>query len=92
MGNTASLKPLHLFSRALMPDRIRAWRMVPDANTIWTFRDGLKRADAVDILFRRFDEALRASGFLAMSGQIIDATIVVVPKQPNGGSIGEAGR
>jgi hypothetical protein len=54
--------------------------MVPDANTIWTFRDGLKRADAVDILFRRFDEALRASGFLTMSGQIIDDTIVVVPQ------------
>jgi transposase, IS5 family len=43
----------------------------------------LKRAGAVDILFRRFDEALRASGFLAMSGQIVDATIVSAPKQRN---------
>src|SRR3954451_9389958 len=56
---------------------------VPDANTIWTFREGLKRAGAVDILFRLFDEALRASGFLAMSGQIVDATIVAAPKQRN---------
>jgi transposase, IS5 family len=56
---------------------------VPDANTIWTFREGLKRAGAVDILFRCFDEALRASGFLAMSGQIVDATIVAAPKQRN---------
>ena len=56
---------------------------VPDANTIWTFREGLKRAGAVDVLFRRFDELLRASGFLAMSGQIVDATIVAAPKQRN---------
>src|SRR4051794_15445905 len=52
-------------------------------NTIWTFREGLKRAGAVDVLFRRFDELLRASGFLAMSGQIVDATIVAAPKQRN---------
>jgi transposase, IS5 family len=56
---------------------------VPDANTIWTFREGLKKASAVEALFRRFDEALRSEGFLAMSGQIVDATIVAAPKQRN---------
>ena len=56
---------------------------VPDANTIWTFREALKTAAAIDGLFRRFDEALRASGFLAMAGQIVDATIVAAPKQRN---------
>jgi transposase, IS5 family len=56
---------------------------VPDANTIWTFREALRKAGAVDGLFLRFDEALRASGFLAMSGQIVDATIVAAPKQRN---------
>ena len=56
---------------------------VPDANTIWTFREALKKADAADALFQRFDEALRSSGFLAMSGQIVDATIVAAPKQRN---------
>jgi IS5 family transposase len=56
---------------------------VPDANTIWTFREALKKAGAVDALFRRFDEALRSEGFLAMSGQIVDATIVAAPKQRN---------
>jgi IS5 family transposase len=56
---------------------------VPDANTIWTFREALKKASAVDALFQRFDAALRASGFLAMSGQIVDATIVAAPKQRN---------
>jgi transposase, IS5 family len=62
---------------------------VPDVNTIWTFREALKRADAVDGLFRQFDDALRASGFLAMSGQIVDATIVAVgPYFMNGGKLG----
>ena len=56
---------------------------VPDANTIWTFREALKKAGAVEGLFRRFDDALRAAGFLAMSGQIVDATIVAAPKQRN---------
>ena len=56
---------------------------VPDANTIWTFREALKRAGAVDALFARFDATLRASGYLAMGGQIVDATIVAAPKQRN---------
>src|SRR3954449_4482061 len=56
---------------------------VPDANTIWTFREALKRAGTIDALFRRFDELLRPSGFVAMSGQIVDATIIAAPKQRN---------
>ena len=57
--------------------------LVPDANTIWTFREALKRAGAVDTLFRRFDAALHGAGYLAMSGQIVDATIIAAPKQRN---------
>ena len=34
-------------------------------------------------MFEQFDAALREAGFLAMSGQIIDATIVAAPKQRN---------
>jgi IS5 family transposase len=56
---------------------------VPDANTIWSFREALKRAGAVDLLFARFDATLRAAGFLAMGGQIVDATIIAAPKQRN---------
>jgi transposase len=61
---------------------------VPDANTIWTFREALTRAElrgkpAIEVLFKRFDAALSAAGFLAMGGQIIDATIVAAPKQRN---------
>ncbi len=59
---------------------------VPDANTIWTFREALTRATiggkpALEVLFRAYDAALRKAGFLAMGGQIIDATIVAAPKQ-----------
>jgi IS5 family transposase len=60
----------------------------PDANTIWTFREALTRARIDDepttsVLFRRFDAAVKASGYLAMGGQIVDATIVAAPKQRN---------
>jgi transposase, IS5 family len=61
---------------------------VPDANTIWIFREALTRAriagkPAIEVVFERFDAALTAAGFLAMSGQIIDASIVAAPKQRN---------
>jgi len=56
---------------------------VPDANTIWTFREHLTKANAIKGLFERFDAALRDAGYLAMSGQLLDATIVAAPKQRN---------
>jgi transposase, IS5 family len=61
---------------------------VPDANTTWTFREALTRAriagkPVIEVLFERFDAALSAAGFLAMSGRIIDASIVAAPKQRN---------
>lgn len=54
---------------------------VPDAKTVWLYREQLKRADAIETLFRRFDAVLSAKGYLAMGGQIIDATLVAAPKQ-----------
>ena len=38
---------------------------------------------AIDILFNRFDATLRNAGYLPMSGQILDATLVAAPKQRN---------
>ena len=49
---------------------------VPDAKTIWLFREQLARAGAVEHLFARFDAVLRARGWLAMGGQIVDATVI----------------
>ena len=54
---------------------------VPDAKTIWKFRERLTRAGAVDRLFRRFDDAVRAAGYIAMSGQIVDSSLAAAPKQ-----------
>jgi IS5 family transposase len=49
---------------------------VPDAKTIWLFREQLARVGAFDRLFARFDAALREKGYLAMGGQIVDATVI----------------
>lgn len=54
---------------------------VPDATTVWLFRERLVKAKAIDRLFARFDAALTDQGYLAMGGQIIDATVVPAPKQ-----------
>ena len=49
---------------------------VPDAKTIWLYREQLTRAGALARLFGRFDAMLAERGFLAMGGQIVDATVV----------------
>jgi IS5 family transposase len=56
---------------------------VPDARTIWLFREKLTRAGAMQRLFDRFDAMLRAAGYIAMSGQIVDASLVAAPRQRN---------
>jgi transposase, IS5 family len=56
---------------------------VPDARTIWLFREKLTHAGAIKPLFDRFNAALREAGYIAMGGQIIDATLIAAPKQRN---------
>lgn len=56
---------------------------VPDAKTIWLFRERLVKAGAIKRLFDRFDQAVRDAGFIPMSGQIVDASLVAAPKQRN---------
>jgi transposase, IS5 family len=56
---------------------------VPDARTIWLFREHLTKAKAVAALFARFDAHLRERGYLAMGGQMIDASIIAAPRQRN---------
>jgi hypothetical protein len=60
----------------------------PDANTVWRFREALTKVTIdgnpeIEVLFQRVDVALREVGFLAMGGQVVDATIVAAPKQRN---------
>ncbi len=56
---------------------------VPDAKTVWLYREILARGGVIDELFGEFDGHLKRQGYLAMGGQIIDASIVPVPRQRN---------
>ena len=56
---------------------------VPDANTLWDFREALIAAEALDDLFARLDRAITDAGYLPMAGQIVDATLVAAPRQRN---------
>ena len=56
---------------------------VPDATTIWLFRERLTKAGAIETLFERFDRMGRAAGTIPMSGQIVDASLVAAPRQRN---------
>jgi IS5 family transposase len=56
---------------------------VPDAKTVWSFREQLQTAALVEPLFEQFGAYLKATGYQAQCGQIIDATLVPVPKQRN---------
>lgn len=68
------------FSRFL---GIRQGSKVPDATTIFRFKDELAKADVIEHLFTRFDQFLSDNGFRAQKGQIVDANIVRVPVQRN---------
>lgn len=54
---------------------------VPDANTLWDFREALIAAGALEALFARLDRAITDAGYLPMAGQIVDATLVSAPRQ-----------
>jgi len=56
---------------------------VPDAKTIWHFREELKDANILDTVFYRFVEQLEHKGIITRSGSIVDATFVDVPRQRN---------
>lgn len=56
---------------------------VPDAKTIWLFREQITEAGIVERLFQQFDNFLKDNGFSAKKGQIVDASIVSAPKQRN---------
>ena len=56
---------------------------VPDANTLWDFREALVRAEVFEPLFKQFAQQLRAQGLLAQEGKLVDASFVDVPRQRN---------
>jgi IS5 family transposase len=58
-------------------------RKVPDAKTIWLFREQLVQLDLMKILFNDFPLQLEEQGYTAKKGQIVDASFVDIPKQRN---------
>jgi IS5 family transposase len=62
---------------------LQAGDPVPDAKTIWLFREQLKAAGRMEQLFTQFTEFLAANGYAAKQGQIVDASIVATPRQRN---------
>jgi IS5 family transposase len=57
---------------------------VPDATTVWLLREQLQQQGLVEALFEQFENYLQQAGYQAKDGQIMDATLVPVPKQRNG--------
>lgn len=56
---------------------------VPDAKTIWLFKDTLTKAGIIDQLFLQFNRMLEERGIITHKGTIVDATFVDAPRQRN---------
>lgn len=56
---------------------------VPDAKTIWHFRNELSNAKISRKLFDRFNRTLEKENIIRHDGVIVDATFVEAPKQRN---------
>ncbi|PZX12368.1 transposase-like protein DUF772 [Palleronia aestuarii] len=56
---------------------------VPDANTLWDFREAFIRANALDALLSKMDMAINQAGFITRSGQIVGTSLVAAPRQRN---------
>lgn len=56
---------------------------MPDENTIRHFGIRFTESETLEALIQAFEQQLREVGYLAMGGQIVDATLVPAPKQRN---------
>lgn len=55
----------------------------PDENTIRHFRNRMTETGTLKRVMKAFDWQLKKKGYIPMSGQIVDATLVPAPKQRN---------
>jgi len=62
---------------------IDSYVQVPDAKTIWHYREQLKKHEVIHEIFSLFSEKLQNAALILNDGAIIDASIVQVPKQRN---------
>lgn len=56
---------------------------IPDAKTKWLFRETLAQAQVEESLFAQYEAKLAEQGLQPRGGQLIDASLVAVPKQRN---------
>jgi IS5 family transposase len=56
---------------------------VPDAKTIWLFRDKLAKGHVIEKLFKHLDNQLDKDGIIVHKGKLVDASIVEVSLQRN---------
>ena len=56
---------------------------IPDAKTIWLFRDNLSKSGVIEKLFHIFNDKLEEAHLITREGSIVDATFVEAPKQRN---------
>ncbi len=56
---------------------------VPDAKTVWKFKNDLAQTETIEKLFNLFDEQLESEGLITHKGSIVDATFVDAPRQRN---------
>jgi len=56
---------------------------IPDAKTIWVWRETLTQKKKIGKLFKKFWDYLEKSGIKANSGSIVDASFVDKPRQRN---------
>ena len=56
---------------------------VPDATTLWLFREKIKEKGLERELFETFNDYINELGYEPKEGQILDATLIPVPKQRN---------
>ena len=56
---------------------------IPDAKTIWHYKDELTKAGIIKELFEIFEKELENKNIISHSGSIVDATFIEAPKQRN---------
>jgi IS5 family transposase len=56
---------------------------IPDAKTIWLFREQLIQHQLTEALFDRFNRQLDQQAYQAKKGQIVDSSFVDIPRQRN---------
>jgi IS5 family transposase len=56
---------------------------MPDAKTIWLYRERFIEAGIVERIFKLFNQQLSDRGIIGKSGKLVDASFVEVPRQRN---------